>query len=121
VALERAGSAPAVDEAVFSQLVADLGAEHIGEVCRVYLETAASGVDAVRRALDSGDAEGAADAAHRLKSASGFLGATRLAGLCAAVEAGSPPGNPGDALAAELRRTAEDLGVLVDRVAGAGR
>jgi HPt (histidine-containing phosphotransfer) domain-containing protein len=120
VALERAGSAPAVDEAVFSQLVADLGAQHIAEVCRLYLENAAAGVDAVRRALDSGDVEGAADAAHRLKSASGFLGATRLADLCAAVEAGWPPPNPGDELVAELRRAAADLDVLVGRVAGAG-
>lgn len=119
VALERAGSAPAVDEAVFSQLVADLGAQHIGEVCRLYLDNAAAGIDAVRQALDSGDAEGAADAAHRLKSASGFLGATRLVELCAAVEAGSPPGNPADALIAELCRTADDLDVLVGRVAGA--
>ena len=120
VALERARSAPTVDEAVFSQLVADLGAQHIEEVCRVFLATAASGIDAVRRALDSADATGAADAAHRLKSASGFLGATRLADLCAAVEAGSTAGNPGDDLAAELRRTSDDLLALVKRVAGAG-
>jgi len=120
VALEHAGSAPAVDEAVFSKLAADLGAQHIGEVCRLYLENAASGIDAVRRALDSGDADGAAEAAHRLKSASGFLGARRLADLCAAVEGGSPPENPGDALVAELRRTSEDLEMLVGRVAGAG-
>jgi HPt (histidine-containing phosphotransfer) domain-containing protein len=120
VALERARSAPAVDEAVFLQLVADLGAQHIAEVCRVFLENAASGIDAVSRALDAGDARRAADAAHRLKSASGFLGATRLAGLCAAVEAGSDPRDPADALAAELRRTTDDLDVLVERVAGAG-
>jgi HPt (histidine-containing phosphotransfer) domain-containing protein len=120
VAPERAGSAPAVDEAVFSRLVVDLGAQHIGEVCRLYLENAASGIDAVRRALDAGDADGAAQAAHRLKSASGFLGATRLADLCAAVEGGSPPGNPGDALVAELRRASQDLDLLVGRVAGAG-
>jgi HPt (histidine-containing phosphotransfer) domain-containing protein len=119
VAPERAGSAPAVDEAAFSQLVADLGAEHIGEVCRLYLEHAASEIDAVTRALDSGDGERAAEAAHRLKSASGFLGAARLADLCAAVEAGSPAGNPAEALVAELRRTAVDLGVLVDRATGA--
>lgn len=104
---------------MFSHLVADLGAEHIDEVCRLFLENAALGVAAVRQALDAGDQNGAAEAAHRLKSASGFLGATRLAGLCAAIEAGSPAG--GDALAAELRRTTDDLHTLVGRVAGAGR
>ena len=120
VPLERARSAPAVDEAVFSRLVADLGAQHIEGVCRVFLEHAASGIDAVRHALDSHDPERAAEAAHRLKSASGFLGATGLANLCAAVEAGSPDQNAGEALAAELRRTSEDLVLLVGRVAGAG-
>ncbi len=106
---------------MFARLVADLGAQHIEEVCRLFLESAAAGVDAVRQALDSEDATGAAEAAHRLKSASGFLGATGLARLCAAVEAGSPPRNLGGALAAELRRTSDDLRLLVGRVAGAGR
>ena len=119
VALERARSAPGVDEAVFAQLVADLGAQHIEEVCRLFLENAAAGIGAIRQALDAGDTKGAAEAAHRLKSASGFLGATRLADLCAAVEAGSSAGDPADALAAELRRTSDDLRVLVGRVAGA--
>lgn len=117
---ERPRSAPAVNGAVFSQLVADLGAEHIAEVCRVFLENAASEVDGVRQALDADDAKGAAEAAHRLKSASGFLGATRLAQLCAAVEAGSPAADPGEALAAELQRTSDDLQALVGRMAGAG-
>lgn len=120
VALERARSAPAVDEAVFSQLVADLGTQRIEEVCRLFLDNAASGIEAVRQALDAGDDAAAAEAAHRLKSASGFLGATRLADLCAAVEAGATAGNPGRALTAELRRTSDDLLGLVTRVAGAG-
>lgn len=100
---------------MFSRLVADLGAEHIEDVCRVFLENAALCVDAVRRALDAGDGPGAAKAAHRLKSSSGFVGATRLVDLCTEVEAGS--GNPGDALAAELRRASAELHVLVGRVA----
>jgi HPt (histidine-containing phosphotransfer) domain-containing protein len=119
VAPELARSAHAVDEAVFSRLVADLGAEHIEEVCRVFLENAAVGIAAVRRALDAGDARGAAEAAHGLKSASGFLGAGRLAGLSAAIEAGTAAGNVGGALVEELRRTSDELQVLVSRVAGA--
>lgn len=108
------GVAPAVDEAVFAQLVADLGPKHIGEVCRVFVDNATSGIDAVRRALDAHDPEAAAGAAHRLKSASGFVGATHLAGLCAAVEAG---GDPGDALSVGLQRTTADLYLLVGRFA----
>lgn len=120
MAPERARSAPAVDEAVFSQLVADLGAEHIEEVCRLFLANAASGVDAVRQALEADDAKAAVLAAHKLKSASGFVGATRLAALCAAVESGVAAGDPGEALAVELRRASADFHVLVGRVAGAG-
>ena len=127
VALERARSAPAghsgapaVDEAVFSQLIVDLGAERIDEVRRLFLENAALAVDAVRRALECDDVEAAAHAAHRLKSASGFVGARRLAELCAAVEAGSTAGNPGGAMAAELRRTSVDLDRLVGRLGPSG-
>jgi HPt (histidine-containing phosphotransfer) domain-containing protein len=104
---------------VFSRLVDDLGAEHIEGVCRVFLENASLAIAAVRRALEAGDASAAAEAAHALKSSSGFLGAHRLAGLCAAIEAGTPAAHPGDALAEELRRISDDLHVLVGRVAGA--
>ena len=120
VAIERSRSAPAVDEAVFARLVTDLGAQHIEEVCRLFLESAAAAIDAVRRALACDDVSSAAEAAHRLKSASGFLGATGLAELCAAIEAGLPARDAGDALAAVLCRTTDDLDVLVGRVAGAG-
>ena len=102
---------------MFDRLVADLGAQHIGEVCRVFLENATAEVNAVRQALGAGDAAGAADAAHRLKSSSGFLGATGLAELCDDVQAGSPAGDTGDALAAELRRASADLDVLLGRLA----
>ena len=104
---------------MFFRLVDDLGAEHIEEVCRVFLENATLGIAAVRRALDAGDGSGAAEAAHGLKSSSGFLGASRLAGLCAAIEAGTPAAHPGDALAEELRRISDELHVLVGCVAGA--
>lgn len=103
---------------MFSRLVADLGAEHIEEVSRLFLENAALCVNAVRRSLDAGDAQGAAKAAHRLKSSSGFIGATTLVDLCTEVESGS--GDRGDALAAELHRTSAELDALVGRVAGAG-
>lgn len=128
VALERRRSAPAappgglaVDEAVFADLVADLGAEHIGEVCRLFLASAASGIDDVRRASAAGDPEAIADAAHRLKAASGFLGATRLAVLCAAIEARPAAGAPSEALTAELGRISVDLDLLVGRLARPGQ
>lgn len=108
--------ASAVDEAVLANLAADLGAAHIGEVSRLFLDNAKLEVEVVRTCLDSGDLVGAADAAHRLKSASGFLGATGLISLCAAVESGAPPAGAGGLLAAELARTGAELDNLVKRM-----
>lgn len=107
---------PAVDEAVFADLAADLGAGHIGEVCRLFLENATVAVDRVRRALDAGDTAAAVDHAHRLKSSSGFVGATALVALCAAVEAGAAPAGAGELLVRELQRAAGHLDLLVDRM-----
>jgi HPt (histidine-containing phosphotransfer) domain-containing protein len=125
VAPGRAGPAPAaptdgpaVDEAVFADLAADLGADHIGEVCRLFLDNATVAVDRVRQALDAGDTAGAVDNAHRLKSSSGFVGATTLAALCAAVEAGAAPAGAGELLAQELQRAAGLLDLLVERLSG---
>ena len=38
--------------AVIDRLVTGLGAQHIGEVCRLFLENASVEVDAVRQALE---------------------------------------------------------------------
>ncbi len=80
-------SGPVIDDAVFGRLVADLGVEHIEGVCRMFLANAATGIDVVGAALAAGDAAEVADATHRLKSSSGFLGARRLLALCADIEA----------------------------------
>jgi HPt (histidine-containing phosphotransfer) domain-containing protein len=86
----------------------------------LFLGNAALGIDAIHRALDADDTVAAADAAHRLKSASGFLGASRLASLCAEIEAGAASEDVEEALTVELRRTAADLEVLVGRIARSG-
>jgi HPt (histidine-containing phosphotransfer) domain-containing protein len=86
----------------------------------LFLGNAALGIDAIHRALDADDTVAAADAAHRLKSASGFLGASRLARLCSEIEAGAARAHVGEALTVELRRTAADLDVLVGRMARSG-
>ena len=88
-------------------------------MCRLFLHNAASEIDTVRRSLDAGDPGGATDAAHRLKSASGFIGATTLVALCAEVEAGSPPAGAGELLAGALRQTDGELHRLVRHVGGA--
>jgi len=79
-------AAPRVDRAVVGQLVTDLGAGPVVDVCDVFLADGRAGLDAIRSACASGDAGTAAGTAHRLKSASGFLGAPRVAALCAEIE-----------------------------------
>jgi HPt (histidine-containing phosphotransfer) domain-containing protein len=80
VALQR------VDPTVLARLVDDLGEDHAREVCALFLTDAADIVGAVDAALGSGDAAAAARLAHRLKSASGFVGAEGCARLCAEIE-----------------------------------
>jgi HPt (histidine-containing phosphotransfer) domain-containing protein len=82
----------------------------------VFLENATREVHAVGEALDAGDAERAAKSAHRLKSASGFVGAVSLAAICAQLESGDATQCTGDLLAGELERTAAALDVSVRRL-----
>jgi HPt (histidine-containing phosphotransfer) domain-containing protein len=107
-----------LDEAVLAQLVCDLGPEPVVEVCRLFLENATAGVDAVRLALASGDTDGAARSAHRLKSSSGFFGATRLAALCAEVEGRAHADDLAGRLVRDLQRTSVDMSLAVRRLAG---
>ena len=106
-----------VDGAVLTQLAVDLGAEHAAEICRLFLERASTEVQTVGAALDVGDTAGAARSAHRLKSASGFVGATVLATLCAEVEAGAPTPALAHLLVDELKQTAVELEHTVQRLA----
>lgn len=122
VASERlppvAGSGPAgrvLDEAVVAQLVIDVGAGPAREICAVFLRDARERVSIIRRALDAADGDAAGRAAHRLKSAAGFVGASALSARCAAIErlvrhdglvhACSQSGR----LAAELEETTEEM------------
>jgi HPt (histidine-containing phosphotransfer) domain-containing protein len=105
-----------VDEGVLAQLAVDLGPRHVEEICRLFLENATREVRAVSQALDAGDPERAALSAHRLKSASGFVGANGLVDLCAEVESGAATRDLGDLLSDELERTAAELNVSVGRL-----
>ena len=85
VTTEGSGPTP-VDVTALTRLADDLGPAHLAEVCDLFLVEADELVGAVRAACGTGDADAAARAAHRLKSASGFLGASGLSSLCAEVE-----------------------------------
>jgi HPt (histidine-containing phosphotransfer) domain-containing protein len=110
---------PPVDAMVVARLVDDLGTAGVAEVCGVFLADAGQLVGALRTAFELGDADAGARAAHRLKSASGFLGAVGFSSLCAEVEQLARQDRIDDAesrvdlLAEELERVSEELTALV--------
>ncbi|MGH9265265.1 MAG: Hpt domain-containing protein [Acidimicrobiales bacterium] len=77
---------PVIDRGVLGQLVADLGIEPVRDVCLYFLGDARHRVTEIGAALERDDAGTAATAAHRLKSAAGFVGAARLAARCTSLE-----------------------------------
>lgn len=81
------GGRGSIDESVLRQLIDDLGDDDVAQISAVFAADARRQSRAVLAAQESDDAEGAARAAHQLKSASGFVGAAALAGLCAEVDA----------------------------------
>ena len=107
MAAEASGDS-GIDTSVLSQLVVDLGPHHVAEVCRLFLADARDRVDDVRWACGSEDSDTAARSAHRLKSASGFVGATGVATLCAEVER-LARGNRLDEVRALVGRLSDEL------------
>lgn len=110
---------PHVDATTVARLVDDLGPDHVAEVCGLFLADAGELVGALRAACESGDADAAARAAHRLKSASGFVGAGGVSSLCAEVEHLArldrlgEVGHRIDLTVHELERVSEELAALV--------
>jgi PAS domain S-box-containing protein len=80
---------PAVDAAALEELRrlgGESGVDMSGEVIALYLRDAPSLLGSMRAALDAGDTPALQRAAHGLKSSSGYLGARRLAQICADIE-----------------------------------
>ena len=115
-----------MDSAVLLKLADDLGAAHVAELCELFVADARARVQAIRSAGAAGDTAGAARAAHVLKSASGFLGAVRVADRCreieilAADERFDQLGRRADVLAAEVEEASRVLAAMVDEIASLG-
>ena len=60
--------------------------EFIGELIDVFLEDSPKQLDALRQAVESSHVGHAAEVAHRLKGASGNMGADSLSALCRQLE-----------------------------------
>jgi HPt (histidine-containing phosphotransfer) domain-containing protein len=65
----------------------------VRQMAGVFIEHSAGRIAALRDALGSGDAQGAAEAAHTLKGSSRQLGLTDLADVCLAVELATKQGD----------------------------
>jgi HPt (histidine-containing phosphotransfer) domain-containing protein len=93
------GLAPAVDAAVFDELMAQLDDEDVRVRADMITSYLADAEDYLRRlvtAADAGDAVTAGICAHTLRSTSALLGATRLADLLQGTEDLAAASQPGD-------------------------
>lgn len=118
---EKSGPA-SVDADVVARLTADLGPDGVAAVCQVFLADARERVRAAGAACRSADARGAARSAHRLKSASGFLGANGVSTLCREIERLAGEDRLADVavrvdqLAEEVERASTELVAVLERV-----
>lgn len=111
-----------IDDRVLARLVDELGPEHVAEVCELFVADARDRVLAVRAACEAEDADGAARSAHRLKSASGFVGADRVSALCREIEILATAGRlhevpaRADMVSDELEEASDELADLLGRL-----
>ncbi len=75
-----------IDRGAVEALVEDIGVEDVIELLDVYLDDAPQQLRSLHAALEARDVQGVASAAHRMKSTSAMMGATRLAEISQEVE-----------------------------------
>ncbi len=116
---ERVGAgrgAEVVDPAVLDAL-ADGDTEPADDILAHYVESSAPDLAALQAALADGSADDVRRQAHRIKGASGTVGAREVSALAGELEsAASKAGDDWDG----LRSTARDLEVVMDRVWAVG-
>src|SRR3712207_1080933 len=71
-----------IDRATVESLRELGGQEMSSELTEIFFDDARSGIDAMRDAVERGDAQTVERAAHTLKGSSGNMGAQRMAALC---------------------------------------
>ncbi|MBP2303185.1 ATP-binding protein [Azospirillum picis] len=98
---------------LLAERMADLGPDRAGRIVGLFVETAPELMQEIRAAAASRDAEACGDAAHRLKSAAGLVGLSRLARMAVLVEQAAAE------LAEEAEAAAETLDRHVASLAGA--
>ena len=113
-----------IDRGAIEALVEDIGVEDVIELLDVYLDDAPRQLRSLQAALEACDVQGVAAAAHRMKSTSAMVGATRLAEISQEVEdrarAGDVSGMEGRAneIADLIADAREQLGAARARLEG---
>ncbi|MDQ2700132.1 MAG: Hpt domain-containing protein [Actinomycetota bacterium] len=83
-----------LDQEVLDRLARDMGGESaVTRIIAMYLGKLPGEREQLRSSLDTGDLARLADDAHRIKSSTAMLGATRLAGLMAELETAAKSGD----------------------------
>ncbi|MDQ3767667.1 MAG: response regulator, partial [Actinomycetota bacterium] len=109
---EAASSTPVLDNERISYLEAECGDDLMTELMESYLTRAPGNLTSIRQAVEADDADGIQRSAHHLKGSSGNIGASRIAALCADLEAMGRSGDVGGApgLLALLEEGIEEVG-----------
>jgi HPt (histidine-containing phosphotransfer) domain-containing protein len=77
---------PELDPKAVENSIAELGTAGLVELVKALMTDLQASAENLLRALDHGDAAGAAGIAHALKSSSYYLGALKLSALCGEIE-----------------------------------
>jgi len=92
-----------LDQEVLDRLGRDMGGEAaVTRILSMYITKLPAEMAGLHERADSGDLAGLAEEAHRIKSSTAMLGATRLAGLLAELE-GAAKGDDSEAAAGWIR------------------
>ena len=91
-----------VDRTVLDRLAADVGADTMREMCRLFLDDLPGRIAVMKAACGDRDATTVARGAHTLASAARLVGATFLADMCVELERHARAGRLDDAGAAAM-------------------
>lgn len=98
-----------LDQEVLDRIGRDMGGpDAVTRIIRMYLGKLPKESAGLHDLAASGDLDGLGENAHRMKSSTAMLGATRLAGILAEIEAAAKAGN-GDAAAGWLAEFDQEL------------
>lgn len=107
-----------LDQDVLDRLGRDMGGDAaVSRILSMYVGKLPGEISGLRSLMESGDLGALTENAHRMKSSTAMLGATRLAGLLAELEAAAKAGD-GDAASGWLREIEAEAPKVEDAMRG---